>query len=103
MSFRKECRDFLRIGSMSNLEFQRLGVLGDWQILIPPWPMTPRRQSLLNLAKLMDGSLYRGAKPVMWSPVEKTALAEAEIEYEDTPRQRSTRGFCQPAKPPSAC
>ena len=39
---------------------------------------------LKNWARfLMDGSLYRGAKPVMWSPVEKTALAEAEIEYED--------------------
>ena len=36
-----------------------------------------------ELGRIRDGSLYRGAKPVMWSPVEKTALAEAEIEYED--------------------
>ena len=38
-----------------------------------------------------DGQLYRGAKPVMWSPVEKTALAEAEVEYEDSPAIRSRR------------
>ena len=46
--------------------------------------MTPRRRSSGELLKFAEsGQLYRGAKPVMWSPVEKTALAEAEVEYED--------------------
>ena len=83
--FRQECRDFaehwLKIQSD---EFQRLGVLGDWQ---DPY-MTMKFESEAIIAAeigkfLMNGKLYRGSKPVMWSPVEKTALAEAEVEYND--------------------
>ncbi len=49
-----------------------------------PWPIRPRRSSRPSVLKFaVTGQLYRGSKPVMWSVVEKTALAEAEIEYED--------------------
>ena len=49
-----------------------------------PWPTRPRRTIARELMKFaMNGQLYRGSKPVMWSVVEKTALAEAEIEYHD--------------------
>ena len=83
--FREECRNFAAhwLGVQSE-EFKRLGVLGDFDT---PY-MTMRYESESLIAKeigkfLMNGGLYRGAKPVMWSPVEKTALAEAEVEYAD--------------------
>ena len=83
--FRQECRDFaahwLKIQSD---EFQRLGILGDWDN--PYTTMKFEAESIIaaEMGKfLMNGSLYRGSKPVMWSPVEKTALAEAEVEYAD--------------------
>ena len=83
--FRQECRDFaahwLQIQSE---EFQRLGILGDWEN--PYTTMKFEAESIIaaEMGKfLMNGSLYRGSKPVMWSPVEKTALAEAEVEYSD--------------------
>jgi len=83
--FRQECRDFAAHWlDVQSEEFQRLGVLGDWKD--PYKTMTFEAEATIagELGKiLMGGSLYRGAKPVMWSPVEKTALAEAEIEYED--------------------
>ena len=83
--FRQECRDFAAhwMGIQSE-EFQRLGVLGDWQN--PYFTMKFESESIIasEIGKfLMQGSLYRGSKPVMWSPVEKTALAEAEVEYSD--------------------
>ena len=83
--FRQECRDFAAhwLGVQSE-EFQRLGVLGDWQNPYTTMAFAAEAKIAEELGRiLMDGSLYRGAKPVMWSPVEKTALAEAEIEYED--------------------
>ena len=83
--FRQECRDFAAhwLGVQSE-EFQRLGVLGDWQNPYTTMAYAAEAKIAEELGRiLMDGSLYRGAKPVMWSPVEKTALAEAEIEYED--------------------
>ena len=83
--FRQECRDFAAhwLGVQSQ-EFQRLGVLGDWQNPYTTMAYAAEAKIAEELGRiLMDGSLYRGAKPVMWSPVEKTALAEAEIEYED--------------------
>ena len=83
--FRKECRDFAAHWlAVQSAEFQRLGVLGDWQSPYTTMDYEAEARIAEELGKiLMDGSLYRGAKPVMWSPVEKTALAEAEIEYED--------------------
>ncbi|MGB2318789.1 MAG: isoleucine--tRNA ligase [Candidatus Puniceispirillum sp.] len=83
--FRQECRDFAAhwLGVQSE-EFQRLGVLGDWADPYTTMAFASEATIAAELGKiLMDGSLYRGTKPVMWSPVEKTALAEAEIEYED--------------------
>ena len=83
--FRAECRDFAAhwMGVQSE-EFQRLGVMGDWQ---DPYVTMKYESEAIIAAEmgkfLMQGSLYRGSKPVMWSPVEKTALAEAEVEYAD--------------------
>jgi len=85
VEFRQECRDFARhwIGVQSD-EFQRLGVLGDWQHPYTTMSFDAEAQIVRELLKfLMDGSLYKGAKSVMWSVVEKTSLAEAEVEYHD--------------------
>ena len=83
--FRQECRDFAAHWlAVQSEEFQRLGVLGDWQDPYTTMAFDAEATIAGELGRLlMDGSLYRGAKPVMWSPVEKTALAEAEIEYHD--------------------
>ncbi|GAA0778861.1 isoleucine--tRNA ligase [Roseibium denhamense] len=83
--FRKECRDFAEHWiDVQRKEFKRLGIEGDWD---NPY-LTMRFESEAIIAKelmkfAMSGQLYRGSKPVMWSVVEKTALAEAEIEYHD--------------------
>ena len=85
VEFRKECRDFAAHWiDVQREEFKRLGILGDWDH--PYLTMDFKAEAVIaaELGKfLMDGSLYRGAKPVMWSVVEKTALAEAEVEYHD--------------------
>ncbi len=85
VEFRKECREFAQHWiEVQKEEFKRLGIMGDWDH--PYTTMTNDAEATIagELGKfLMDGSLYRGAKPVMWSPVEKTALAEAEVEYHD--------------------
>jgi len=85
VEFRKECREFAtKWIDIQREEFKRLGLEGDWDN--PYSTMTNDAEATIagELGKfLMDGSLYRGAKPVMWSPVEKTALAEAEVEYHD--------------------
>ncbi len=83
--FRKECRDFAAkwIG-VQTTEFRRLGVEGDFA---NPYTTMSREAEATIVAELgrflTNGGLYKGAKPVMWSCVEKTALAEAEIEYHD--------------------
>ena len=69
---------------MQREEFKRLGVTGDWDN--PYLTMNFRAEALIanELLKFASsGQLYRGSKPVMWSVVEKTALAEAEVEYQD--------------------
>ncbi len=85
VEFRKECRDFATHWiNVQREEFKRMGILGDWDH--PYTTMTNDAEAIIagELCKfLMDGSLYKGAKPVLWSPVEKTALAEAEVEYYD--------------------
>ena len=83
--FRAECRTFAAkwVGIQRD-EFQRLGVTGDWEN--PYLTMAFEAEAIIakELLKFAEsGQLYRGSKPVMWSVVEKTALAEAEIEYED--------------------
>ena len=83
--FRRECRDFAAHWiDVQREEFRRLGGVGEWDN--PYLTMTYEAEATIarELMKfLMNGSLYMGAKPVMWSVVEKTALAEAEVEYED--------------------
>ena len=85
IKFRRECREFAEQWiDVQREEFKRLGVIGDWDNPYTTMSFSAEAQIVRELGKfLMDGSLYRGAKPVMWSPVEKTALAEAEIEYHD--------------------
>ncbi len=82
---RKACRDYaLRFVDIQRREFQRLGVLGDWQR--PYLTLDPTYEGAIAraLAKFARGGyLYRGKKPVSWCPRDKTALAEAEIEYKD--------------------
>ncbi|HEX3500433.1 MAG TPA: isoleucine--tRNA ligase, partial [Stellaceae bacterium] len=83
--FRKECRDFADhwIG-VQREEFQRLGVFGDWDDPYTTMAYKAEAQIVREIGKfLINGGLYKGAKPVMWSVVEQTALAEAEIEYHD--------------------
>ena len=85
IAFRAECRDFAQLWvSTQSEEFQRLGVIGDWKN--PYMTMTNHAEARIagEIHKfLLSGSLYRGVKPVMWSCVEKTALAEAEVEYKE--------------------
>ena len=84
-AFRDECRKFAAHWlSIQREEFKRLGVIGDWER--PYSTMDYRAESIIarELMKFAEsGLLYRGSKPVMWSVVEKTALAEAEVEYQD--------------------
>ena len=83
--FRKECRDFADhwIG-VQREEFKRLGVFGDWDDPYTTMAYKAEAQIVREIGKfLINGGLYKGAKPVMWSVVEQTALAEAEIEYHD--------------------
>lgn len=85
VEFRKECREFAEHWiDVQREEFKRLGVMGDWDHPYTTMTFAAEAKIAEELGKfLMDGSLYRGSKPVMWSPVEKTALAEAEVEYHD--------------------
>jgi isoleucyl-tRNA synthetase len=83
--FRKECREFAEhwIG-VQRAEFKRLGVEGDWAHYYSTMDYKAEATIAAELMKFaMNGGLYRGSKPVMWSVVEKTALAEAEVEYHD--------------------
>jgi len=84
-AFRRQCRDFAdKWIDVQRDEFKRLGVLGDWEDPYTTMSYAAEAGIFEELAKfLMKGSLYRGHKSVMWSVVEKTALAEAEVEYHD--------------------
>ena len=85
IEFRKECRDFAdHWVDVQRGEFRRVGVEGDWERPYTTMTFGAEAQILREIGKfLMNGSLYRGSKPVLWSVVEKTALAEAEVEYHD--------------------
>ncbi len=83
--FRAECRRFAEhwVGIQRD-EFKRLGVTGAWDRPYLTMDFHAERVIAEEFMKfLMTGTLYQGSKPVMWSPVEKTALAEAEVEYHD--------------------
>ena len=83
--FRKECREFAKEWIDIHInEFKRLGVTGDFKNYYSTMSFTAEAQIVRELGKfLLDGSLYQGFKPVFWSTVEKTALADAEVEYHD--------------------
>ncbi len=83
--FRAECRAYAeKWVAVQKAEFERLGVMGDWADPYLTMKYDAEATIVGELLKFAEsGQLYRGAKPVMWSPVEKTALAEAEVEYED--------------------
>ncbi len=83
--FRRQCRDFAaKWIDVQRQEFKRLGVIGDWHHPYSTMEFAAEAQIAAEIGKfLMNGALYRGSKPVMWSIVERTALAEAEIEYHD--------------------
>ena len=83
--FRKECREFAEKWIQIHIkEFRRLGVEGDWKNYYSTMSFDAEAQIVRELGKfLLDGSLYKGYKPVLWSTVEKTALADAEVEYKD--------------------
>jgi len=83
--FRKECREFAEKWINVHIkEFRRLGVEGDWKNYYSTMSFDAEAQIVRELGKfLLDGSLYKGYKPVLWSTVEKTALADAEVEYKD--------------------
>jgi isoleucyl-tRNA synthetase len=83
--FRRECRDFANKWIKVHKEqFKRLGVVGDWENYYSTMSFDAEAQIVRELGKfLKEGSLYRGYKPVLWSTVEKTALADAEVEYLD--------------------
>ncbi|WP_406736874.1 isoleucine--tRNA ligase [Thioclava sp. GXIMD4215] len=85
IDFRQECRKFAEGWvNIQREEFKRLGVYGNWDD--PYLTMNFHAERVIAeefMTFLMNGTLYQGSKPVMWSPVEKTALAEAEVEYHD--------------------
>jgi len=83
--FRRECRAFAgHWVDVQREEFKRLGVIGDWEHPYLTMSYAAEAQIAREIMKFAaNGLLYRGSKPVMWSVVEKTALAEAEVEYED--------------------
>ncbi len=85
VEFRKECREFADHWiDVQRDEFKRLGVAGDWENPYTTMAYAAEAQIAREIGKfLMNGALFKGAKPVLWSVVEKTALAEAEVEYHD--------------------
>jgi isoleucyl-tRNA synthetase len=85
IAFRQECRAYAQHWlNVQREEFKRLGVEGDWAHPYTTMDFFAEAQIARELMKFAaNGTLYRGSKPVMWSVVEKTALAEAEVEYED--------------------
>ncbi|HET9428197.1 MAG TPA: class I tRNA ligase family protein, partial [Allosphingosinicella sp.] len=93
--FRAECRAYAeKWVAVQSEQFQRLGVQGEWDNPYLTMKFEAEAKIVEELLKFAEsGQLYRGAKPVMWSPVEKTALAEAEVEYEDIVSTQIDVGF----------
>jgi len=85
VEFRRQCREFAEKWiAVQKEEFKRLGVTGDWDNPYTTMAFKSEAAIVRELAKfVLNGSIYRGAKPVLWSVVEKTALADAEVEYAD--------------------
>ncbi len=85
LEFRKQCRDFANNWiEIQKKEFQRLGVIGDWENPYTTMHYHAEAQIVRELGKFLEnGGIYKGHRPVLWSVVEKTALADAEVEYQD--------------------
>jgi isoleucyl-tRNA synthetase len=85
VEFRRECRAFAEKWiDVQRAEFKRLGVEGDWDHPYETMAFPAEAQIAREIMKFAaSDQLYRGSKPVMWSSVEKTALAEAEVEYHE--------------------
>ena len=85
IAFRQECRKFAdKWIDIQRSEFKRLGIAGNWENPYLTMDFHSEKVIAEEFQKfLMNGTLYQGSKPVMWSSVEETALAEAEIEYHD--------------------
>jgi isoleucyl-tRNA synthetase len=83
--FRRECREFAAHWiEVQKRDFKRLGVIGDWDNPYTTMAYSAEAQIVREIGKfLVGGGLYKGSKPVLWSVVEQTALAEAEVEYHD--------------------
>jgi isoleucyl-tRNA synthetase len=84
-AIRKLCREYAeKFYTIQREEFQRLGILGDWQQ--PYLTMNPGYEATIirEFGKFVErGGVYKGLKPVLWCTADQTALAEAEVEYED--------------------
>ncbi len=83
--FRQACREYATGWiDVQREQFKRLGILGDWDNRYATMDFGTEAAIVAEFHKFKNsGQLYRGSKPVMWSPVERTALADAEIEYHD--------------------
>jgi isoleucyl-tRNA synthetase len=83
--FRARCREYAALWmGVQEQGFRRLGVLGDWENRYATMDFGSEAAIVAEFHKFVaSGQLYRGSKPVMWSPVERTALADAEVEYHD--------------------
>ncbi|MBU6266451.1 MAG: isoleucine--tRNA ligase [Sphingomonadales bacterium] len=95
VEFRAECRAYAQNWvNVQREQLKRLGINGDWDKPYLTMDFAAEATIVAELLKFAAGDmLYRGAKPVMWSPVEKTALAEAEVEYEDIVSTQIDVGF----------
>jgi isoleucyl-tRNA synthetase len=85
VEFRRECREFAaKWIEVQKEEFKRLGIVGDWENPYTTMNFNAEATIVREVGKyILNGGLYRGLKPVLWSVVEKTALADAEVEYGD--------------------
>jgi isoleucyl-tRNA synthetase len=85
IAFRQQCRDYAAHWvNVQREQLKRLGIWGDWDNPYLTMDFASEAAIASELMKFAtSGQVYRGAKPVMWSPVEQTALAEAEVEYEE--------------------
>jgi isoleucyl-tRNA synthetase len=85
IAFRQQCRDYATHWvNVQREQLKRLGIWGDWDNPYLTMDFSSEATIASELMKFAEsGQVYRGAKPVMWSPVEQTALAEAEVEYEE--------------------
>ncbi|HVK80393.1 MAG TPA: class I tRNA ligase family protein, partial [Verrucomicrobiae bacterium] len=85
VEFRKACRDYAdKWIPLQRDEFRRLGIEADWDKYYTTMSFPAEAAIAAEFLRVVrTGLVYRGSKPVMWSPVERTSLAEAEVEYQE--------------------